>query len=157
MSWLFWAPLAAASLHLFEEFVFPGEFATWYRGYAAGRRASITTRFLVTVNVLLLIVCYDIGVLGPTPAGVALWLTVMALLAANAGWHVAAAARSRSYSPGLVTGLALYAPLAAYGYARFLSSGQASIPTASLAFAIGASYQLWSNAFHRWRARRARA
>jgi len=157
VNWLFWAPLGAASLHLFEEFVFPGGFPSWYRGYAAGRRESITTRFLVIVNLLLLIVCYDIGALGPTPAGVALWLTVMALLAANAGWHVAAAIRSRSYSPGLVTGLALYAPLAVYGYARFIGSGQASVPTAGLAFAIGASYQLWSNAFHRWRARRAKA
>lgn len=33
MRWLFWAPLVAATLHIFEEFVWPGGFARWDREY----------------------------------------------------------------------------------------------------------------------------
>lgn len=154
MKWVFWAPLAAASLHIGEEFFYPGGFTTWYRRYKPDRVASITPRFLVIINALLLVLCYDVGVLGPGRNGVALWLGVMALLAANAGWHVVGTIRTRSYSPGLVTGLLLYAPLAVYGYVPFLRSEQASVATATVACLIGASYQLWSDAFHRWRSHR---
>lgn len=154
MNWLFWAPLGAASVHIAEEFLYPGGFATWYRRYKPGRAASITPRFLVIINGLLLVVCYDVGALGPSPTGVALWLTVMALLAANAGWHVMGMTKTRSYSPGVATGLLLYVPLAGYGYMRFLRFGQASIATAIIACLIGASYQVWADALHRWRARR---
>ena len=153
MNWIFWAPLAAAGLHIAEEFVYPGGFAAWYRRYKSGTARSITTRFLVIINVLLLVACYDIGALGPQPIGVAAWLTMMALLAANGMWHLRAAVTTRSYSPGVVTGLSLYVPLAAYGYFRFLRDGQASFSTAAAALLIGASYQLWSNAFHGRRAR----
>lgn len=157
MPWVFWAPLAAASLHIVEEFFYPGGFTTWYRRYKPERAASITPRFLVIINALLLVLCYDVGALGPGPNGVALWLGVMALLAANAGWHVVGTIRTRSYSPGLVTGLVCYIPLAVFGYVRFLRSEQASVTTAIVAGLIGASYQLWSDAFHRWRVGQFRA
>lgn len=154
MTWVFWAPLGAASLHIAEEFLYPGGFTTWYRRYKPERAASITPRFLVIVNVLLLVLCYDVGVLRTRPAGVALWLTVMALLAANGGWHVVGAIATRSYSPGLVTGVLLYVPLALFGYVLFLRSEQASVATAILAGTLGASYQFWADALHRWRVRR---
>jgi hypothetical protein len=154
VNWIFWAPLAAAGLHIGEEFVYPGGFMAWYRRYKSGTAQSITARFLVIINVLLLVACYDIGTVGPRPVGVAAWLTMMALLSANGAWHLRAAVRTRSYSPGVVTGLFLYLPLAAYGYVRFLKDGQASFSTAAAAFLIGASYQFWSNAFHSRRALR---
>lgn len=153
MGWFFWSPLAAASLHMFEEFVFPGHFQTWYRRYKPSITKSITTRFLVIINVLLLILCYDVGALGRSRFGVALWLCVMALLAANGIWHLRAAIKTHSYSPGVLTGSLVYVPLAVYGYVLLLRSGQASVLTAATAFAVGASYQLWSNLFHGLRAR----
>jgi hypothetical protein len=88
VNWIFWAPLAAAGLHIAEEFIYPGGFAAWYRRYKSGTARSITTRFLVIINVLLLVACYDIAALGPQPFGVAAWLTMMALLAANGMWHL---------------------------------------------------------------------
>jgi hypothetical protein len=157
MNWLFWGPLGAASLHIVEEFLYPGSFTAWYRRYKPDRAASITPRFLVIINALLLVVCYDVGVLGPRPNGVALWLTVMALLAANACWHVVGTIETRTYSPGVVTGLLIYVPMALYGYVRFLRSGQASVATAIIACLIGASYQVWADALHRWRVRRSTA
>jgi hypothetical protein len=88
--------------------------------------------------------------------GVAGWLTVTALLFTNAIWHVVGAVKTRSYSPGVLTGLVLYVPLAVYGYARLLGSGKASVQAALVCFAIGASYQFWATAIHKWRAGRAR-
>src|ERR1017187_7013319 len=79
MDWLPWAPLVAASLHMSEEFLIPGGFLGWYRGYRTDS-SRITRRFLVIVNAALLVVCCNIALLGRTPLGIAYWLTISALL-----------------------------------------------------------------------------
>ncbi|HEY2954124.1 MAG TPA: HXXEE domain-containing protein [Candidatus Eisenbacteria bacterium] len=156
LTWLSWAPLAAASLHMVEEFVFPGGFAAWERRYRSDIGRSLTNRYLVIVNVLFLILCYDAAAMRGRPAGVALWLTVAALQAANGIWHLLAVLKTRAYSPGVVTGMLVYVPLAAFGTMHYLRAGEASVPTALAALAIGGPYQFWLNALHRWRTRRAR-
>jgi hypothetical protein len=155
MPTLSWWPLVAASLHIIEEFALPGGFAEWDRRYRPAFAASITTRLHVILNGLLLFGCLSVGSAGPTPAGVAGWLTLAALLASNGVFHLVGAARTRSYSPGMVTGLLLYIPMAVYGYAHFLSTRQASAGTALAAAAIGGSYHLWASRAHARRARSA--
>ena len=152
MDWLFWTPLIAVSVHLFEEFVFPGHFPEWYVRYKPEIKKSATKRFLVIINVLLLILSYDVGALGPSEFGIVLWLGVMAMLAANGLWHFIGAVKTRSYSPGVLSGLLVYLPLAIYGYIYFLNSKQVSVFTVLIALAVGASYQMWSNIYHRIRA-----
>jgi uncharacterized protein with HXXEE motif len=153
-SWMSWAPLGAAGLHIVEEFFFPGGFAEWDRRYRPDYRGTITGRLHVVVNALLLLACLQVALLGFAPIGVAAWLTIMALLASNGLWHVVGALRTRSYSPGVATGLLLYLPLAIYGYARFIGSGQASPPTALAALSIGGTYHLWGGfLLHRGRRR----
>jgi len=147
MDWLMWAPLVAASLHMSEEFLVPGGFLAWYRGYRADP-SKITRRFLVIVNAVLLIVCCNVGLLGRTPIGIAYWLTISALLCSNGIWHAWASYRSHTYSPGVMTGVAIYVPLAVYGYSQFLRSGAVSIGTAALACVVGGSYPFWSAAYH---------
>jgi hypothetical protein len=147
MDWLMWAPLGAACVHMSEEFLVPGGFPSWYRGYRADS-SRVTRRFLVIVNVALLIVCANIGLLGRTFPGIAYWLTISALLCSNGCWHVWASYKSRSYSPGVVTGVLVYVPLAAYGYSRFVRSGAASLGIAALAGIVGGSYPFWSAAYH---------
>ena len=153
MTWIFWSPLAAASLHIIEEFVYPGKFKQWYVLYKPDIKKSISKRFLILINTGLLILCYDIGALGPSRIGIALWLAVMAMLAANGIWHIKGAIKTRRYSPGVITGSIIYLPLTVYGYILFLSAGQINIFIAMASFAVGASYQFWSNMFHRFRAR----
>ena len=88
--------------------------------------------------------------------GAPVWLAVMTLLFTNAVWHLAASVKSRTYSPGVVTGLLLYVPLTIYGYGLFLRTGHVSVPTALIACAVGASYHLWvGKALHQWRVNRA--
>jgi hypothetical protein len=153
MTYIFWAPLAAAVLHILEEFVFPGGFREWYSSYKPQIKKSISKRFLFLINAGLLILCYDIGALKENNSSISviLWLGVMALLAANGVWHLRGVLKTKTYSPGVVTGTIIYIPLAVYGYIYFLQTGLASILIAVAAFIVGASYQLWSNLFHRFR------
>lgn len=153
VTWIFWAPFAAASLHMFEEFIYPGHFSEWYKDYKPGIQKSVTTRFLIIINVLLLILCYNAGALASRSAGIPVWLCVMALLSANAIWHLVGVVRTHRYSPGVITGLSIHLPLAAYGYFHFLYTEHYPIPVAAVCFAVGASYQFWSNILHRARAK----
>ncbi|HEX4826519.1 MAG TPA: HXXEE domain-containing protein [Candidatus Polarisedimenticolaceae bacterium] len=151
-----WLPLIAAVLHIVEEFVVPGGFAAWDRDYRPEFASTITPRFHVIVNALFLILCYDAGAMFGKPAGIALWLTVVALESANGVWHATGALRTNRYSPGMLTGMGLYVPLAVWGYPYLIFGGRASLPTAAFAFLIGISYQLWvGKAIHRWRKRTA--
>ena len=143
-----WAPLASAVLHISEEFVWPGGFRAWYRLYRADS-SRITARFLFFVNALLVVVCCNVAPLGRSMLGVADWLAIMALLCSNGIWHAWASYKSRSYSPGMVTGLFIYVPLTLYGYGRFLHSREAFVPTAIVAAIVGGSYPFWSALYHR--------
>ncbi len=168
MTWLWWAPLAAATLHIIEEFIYPGGFAEWDRAYRPDFRESITPRLHVTVNILLLLACATVGISGmpdgaigsgslrfrsaiPPSVAAPAWLALAALLCSNAIFHVVGTYRTRRLSPGLRTGLALYVPLALYGAWHFLGTGQVSIPGAAIAIVLGASYHLWASLGHRWR------
>jgi hypothetical protein len=146
--WLPWAPLGAVILHIFEEFVYPGGFVAWYRRYRVDA-SRITTRFLIIINAVLLIACWDSAILVRRGNGAAFWLAIAALTASNGCWHVWASFKSREYSPGTITGVAIYVPLAVYGYNHYLRSGAASMTTALIAAAIGCSYPFWSALFHR--------
>jgi Protein of unknown function with HXXEE motif len=151
LTWLFWAPLTAATLHIVEEFAWPGGFLAWYRLYRPGIANSLTARYAVVVNGILLLVCLGAGLLGGSPRGVALWLTVVAVLLSNVGFHVLASIRTRAYCPGLVTAVLLYLPLGLFGYWYFLRAGLSSIATAVTALLLGASYPVMSLLNHRRR------
>lgn len=149
--WLTWTPLAAASLHIFEEFAWPGGFRSWYRDYRPEIASSLSTTWLIGINALLLATCELIAYLGFTPRGAALFLTVIALLFGNAIFHLRATIRMRRYSPGVVTGVVLYVPLAIFGYFAVLDAGLATVQTAIVSAAMGSSYQFISVANHRRR------
>ncbi len=150
---LFWLLPLAAALHLVEEFAVPGGFPSWYRAYRPRRAASMTARFFVVINALLVIGVIAPLIDGPTPYGVALWLTFAAIVAGNGVFHLAATVRGRRYSPGLVTGL-LYVPLAIVGFASILRAGLASVGTAAAALALGVAFPFVSDAIHALRTAR---
>ncbi len=149
---LFWMPLAAASIHIFEEFVWPGGFASWYREYRPEISRSISPGFLAGINALLLCLCAIAGVAGATPRSTSLFLTVVAVLAGNALFHITATIRMRRYSPGVVSGVVLYLPLALAAFPIVLHARLASPETAMVSAAMGLSYQFFSSLNHRRRA-----
>ena len=141
---LFWLLPLVAALHIVEEFIFPGGFRVWYQHYRPSIAPSLTTRFLITVNSILIVVGLIPILIGMTPQGIALWLTVTAVLFSNSLFHIAALFKSQRYNPGVTTSVFLYLPLSLLGYWFFLSTRQASIGTASVSFILGSSYQWWS-------------
>lgn len=149
IDWLLWGPAVAVGLHIFEEFAWPGGFLPWYRHYRG--TSSVTARFLWIINTLLVLVCWNAASLGDTPIGAAYRLTLSALLCSNGCWHAWVGLKTRTYSPGVVTGVLLYVPLAVYEYYSALGSHKASVGTAVVASIIGGSYHFWSAAFHRKR------
>ena len=148
--WLRWAPLAAACLHITEEFVWPGHFMAWYQRYRGPTAARITVRFLVVINVVLVAACVNAaGALNGPPMGTGYWLAMCALLCANGVWHAWASVRSHSYSPGVITGVLVYVPLAVYAYPAILRTEKISVGSAVIAALIGVSYPVWSALYHR--------
>jgi len=152
-----WAPAVAVCAHITEEFALPGGFSAWYRRYRPETAASFSKSFAVTVNAVLLAVTLLLAFLPEGPRSVAFWLTVVALLFANACFHLVAAVRMREYSPGLVTAMLLYVPLAIVGFTHFVRSGQASWGTASSAAVLGGAYNVFTAWNHRRRAARTSA
>ncbi|HET7434606.1 MAG TPA: HXXEE domain-containing protein [Thermoanaerobaculia bacterium] len=150
---LFWLPLAAASAHITEEFVWPGGFGKWYRGYRPEIAPSMTTRFLFWINAALLFGCFAVGVDQKASFGPMFFLAMCAMLAQNGVFHLIATLRARRYSPGVVTGVVAYLPLAAYGYWFLTTRGNVSISDAIVAAAIGLTYPILSLLNHKRRAR----
>jgi uncharacterized protein with HXXEE motif len=174
VTWLWWAPLAAAALHIGEEFVYPGGFAAWDRAYRPEYSGSITPGLHVVVNALLLAACATVGIAGMPGGAIAVggvrfrsaipaalaapaWLAMTALLFSNALYHLAGTIKTKRVSPGLRTGLLLYVPLALGGSWYFLGTGQLSVLGLVVSASIGGSYHLWASLGHRWRSRRAAA
>ena len=158
MSLLAWSLAGAAVIHIFEEFAFPGGFKAWWCAYKPEIAASVSNRFLIMINAILIVfsVLVALATSAPKGNGFAAWLTLAALLFSNAIFHIMGAIQTRRYSPGMISGIVLYIPLAIYGFAHFLRSGQASVGTALIALAIGGSYHFISFANHRRRARAVR-
>jgi hypothetical protein len=171
---LWWAPLGAASLHIGEEFVYPGGFAEGDRHYRSSIRSSITPGLHVVMNAALLFACCSIGLAGlpqsklvvgglrfrsmfPGPMAVPSWLAMAALLFSNAVFHLVGTFKTGRTSPGVRTGVALYMPMAVFGFAYFLATGQVSPVVAAASALVRGSYHLWAAKAHRWRARRATA
>ena len=151
MALLPWLPLLASVAHMTEEFVWPGGFIPWYRRYRPKIAASVTPSFLFKLNAAQVGAATAAGLVGMSPRGAAFWLTLVALLGGNGLFHVIATVRGRQYSPGVVTGVLLYVPLAVIGYTYVLRHHLASGGSAIVAAALGLSYPLLSTALHRRR------
>jgi hypothetical protein len=153
MALIFWLPLIAVLFHICEEFVWPGGFLAWDRLYRPAIAGSVSTRFAVVVNSLLIAVALLTGLVGPsTSRSASLWLILMAALAGNAVFHLNAVVRTHRYSPGAISAALLYVPLCVGGYIYFLITNFTSWRVALTAIVLGASYNFWSPLIHRHRA-----
>jgi hypothetical protein len=138
----FWTPLLAVAAHIFEEFVFPGSFASWYRRCRPDD-PTITTRRLVVANSILAFFAVCAGLLGPTRYGMQVWLIVMGSLFANSIFHLRATLRMREYSPGSATSLLIYMPLTCFGVLWLVNNNMTTIGVAVPLLAVGACIMLW--------------
>lgn len=153
LSWWLAGPLIAASLHVFEEFVYPGGFREWYARYRPEIASSLSVRYLVIVNAIMLAVCALVAVAGPSPNGAANWFVITSILFWNAIFHIRAVVRMRRYSPGIITSVALYIPLAVLGSFNLLQQRLVPWVVALGCFGIGSFYHVFSLRNHRRRAK----
>ncbi|MDP9205729.1 MAG: HXXEE domain-containing protein [Gemmatimonadota bacterium] len=91
--------------------------------------------------------------MGFRPYGVAFWLVVASIAAANGLFHLWAVLRARRYSPGVVTGCMLYLPLSVFGFIYFWRAGLAGTPLILQAALVGPAYNLYAAWNHRQRAK----
>jgi hypothetical protein len=99
----------------------------------------------------------------PSPTDLIPWLPLGAvtlhlieefgIAAANGAFHIWASIRTRSYSPGVVTGCLAYLPLAAFGFIYFWRSGLAGTSVLIQAALIGPAFNIYSAWNHKRRAR----
>jgi len=138
----FWTPLFGVSAHIFEEFVFPGAFASWYRRCRPDD-PTISVRRLVVANSILVFFSVCAGLLGPTRYGMQVWLIVMGSLFANSIFHISATLRMREYSPGSATSLIIYVPLTIFGLWWLVNNKMATVGAAVALLATGACIMLY--------------
>jgi hypothetical protein len=81
-----WLPAAAIAAHLFEEFVWPGGFAAWYRRSPPGHLATVSPRFLLLIKVAFVGFALLPPLLGPSPRSAALWGRSRFLISAAAAF-----------------------------------------------------------------------
>ena len=151
-----WLPLLAVSAHIIEEFAWPGGFGDWYRTHYPDRAKSLSKVFLIWINVLLVVMALIAAIFWNRLYAIEMWLIVASVAGANAFFHLFAAIRWRTYSPGLVTGVFLYLPLAAYGFYTFTRNGMISPNLAVQEALVGPLYHVYSAWNHRRRSTRSR-
>jgi hypothetical protein len=152
---LAWALVIASLIHIFEEFVFPGGFKAWWCAYHPEIAGSVTNRFLIAINTILVVfgAIVALAVQAPRGNGPAAWLALSALLFSNAIFHIIGAIQTKRYSPGMISGALLYIPLAIYGYCYFVQNRRVTLATAGVSAVLGGLYYFISIANHRRRAR----
>ena len=153
MNILLWLLPSAAIIHIVEEFVFPGGFTVWYRNYKHTVSPSFTVKYLVNVNVLLVVLCLLPLVLDVLNRD-ALWLSMASVVFVNAFFHIRGAIVEKRYVPGVVSSIVIYIPLALYGYWYFLSVEKVAIEQAVVSGCVGVGYWLFSAFNHRRRAKK---
>jgi hypothetical protein len=101
--------LAAAVIHITEEFIYPGSFIRWAKMTFPRFGDRITNGPVFIINLLFVLLCIA-GIVtdGGYPG---LSLSIAGLILVNGSAHVISSIIRRSYSPGLLTSLLLYIPL----------------------------------------------
>ena len=129
--WFFVLPIPILALHEWEEFVFPGGFLEWFNRdicRSPDSRFPFTSQ-LATINHMPLMLLYPLlAALGTRWP----WIGLSGLygLLADCTFHVSGIGVSKRYSPGTVTALLLYVPLAFSATHYFVGAGE--VPLAGL-------------------------
>ena len=139
-----WSLFAAVCAHVIEEFGWPGGFRSWYIEYSPHVEPSLTPRFLIGVNTLLLALAALSAMYFESPSMRVLWLAIGSCVAINGVWHLQATVRTRRYSPGVATAAVLYLPLVTFGFIHCVRCGWISPREALSAGSYGAAYWIFS-------------
>ena len=136
----------AFGLHVTEEFVFPGGFISWDNVFRP-KYVDTPGSFYVKVNVIpgVASVLAALGAFDYAGKysffGIRSWLAFLSFMTWNAFFHVRGAAHTRSYSPGMITGVFLLVPLTIVSYVHFWNAGVIDSVSMALCVAVALTIQ----------------
>lgn len=142
----------AQALHVWEEW--PG-FPRWARRFASAEysdRAYVVTH-VAAVSTALLAVLLVRALPDPIVIFAFFALIFGPGVSWNAMFHTGAALRSRTYCPGVVTGLLVYVPLSVLLAVLAVRDGLIGGPTLAAAYALALAFHILEvghNVFKRW-------
>jgi Protein of unknown function with HXXEE motif len=145
----------AFSFHVLEEFVFPGRGEEWFRLYRPEFASRYTEAYFVKVNAIgaAAAALVPLGLFdyrgGFSFGGVAANMIFASTMLANAYYHARGTIELRRYSPGVITSLVLYVPLAMALYAQLLKAGATGPVTALICLVLGSQLQRVIDSTHR--------
>jgi len=137
MHWVFWAMVGAAAVHVAEEYFFGWiDFTRGLGGRFTARFAGgIDLAAFIVVNVLFILLCVAGALVGlDSPI---FSLSIAALFLINTVMHLVPMAIVRRYSPGSVSAVFLYVPLAIYAFYVADEAGKLGALTVLGAFLLG--------------------
>ncbi|KRN07612.1 hypothetical protein FD15_GL000903 [Liquorilactobacillus sucicola DSM 21376 = JCM 15457] len=132
-------------LHCIEEFALPGGFMTWYHNL----RPSLSRQkrsYYWRVNIIAFTIVAITGGFAFFTEGNNSGLVISAgFLASNAIFtHIIGAIKTRTYSPGMITGIVLYLPICFMCYFTTYSLHLISVGNLCLYICIAPLYELWN-------------
>ena len=139
MDWMFIAFLAVSLLHMGEEYIYPGGFIDFMKRLNPRFAPLVTVRFAVITNGLQLLLCIVALAVGRN--NLVFSLSVASLIFINALVHIVRSIRVKRYTPGVITGVALYLPLSVCAYYLFWASGQLTLFEGIASGLLGILYQ----------------
>jgi hypothetical protein len=137
-SWVEWLPLVALFWHQTEEWVWPGGFLPWINRDVLGSQEDefpITRPLGLAINTGL---GWGVGVAAGVSRDPGLSALQLATMAGNVGLHASQAARTGTRNPGLVTAVALFAPLTAAAFPALIRRAPESRRRVAAFAALGA-------------------
>jgi len=149
------------SFHVMEEFIFPGKGEEWFRLYRPEFASRYTETYFVKVNAIgaAAAALVPLGIFdyrgSYSSAGIYANLVFASAMLFNAYYHVRGTIETKRYSPGAVTGVVLYLPLAMALYAHLLASGAIGGLAAILCLIVGSQLQRILDSTHRHALRKA--
>ena len=118
------------SLHVIEEFYFPGGGMKWFSINKPEYHEAFTPDYFFKVNAIPLALSYLVSLGSFTYQGsysfigLRAWFAMMIFFSINGIFHLRGTIRTGLYSPGMITGILLYFPLTIYSWLYFLIIGK---------------------------------
>jgi hypothetical protein len=140
---IIWLLPISFGLHVTEEFVFPGGFDTWYREYRPEVADNATNEHFFKINLLPAVISIILAIttFGLTNllnlVSLRIWLALLMVLSYNGILHIKGSFDTKKYSPGTITSVTLYFPLAITSIIYFIISNRLDFISLFVCIGIG--------------------
>ena len=139
---LYVIPVVAVLIHIVEEFVYPGGFRDWYVHYRPMVKGFLTNPRLIWMNLILVLAAASFAITGARHGGANTWMIVVSILAWNSVFHITGAIRTAQYSPGMISAILLYLPIAGIGFFELIQHRVVSLVALAICFGLGTVYHI---------------